>query len=122
MPHVEVIVAAAVAIVGYNLLQGEDWVKTSSQTRKVVRVALVGSAAVFDTKVAISAGGKRIATVFNTVSGATPALSKDFYVDIQTPEWIRAGEALVAEVLDAPATNPIVLAMDILELPPRRGY
>lgn len=106
-------VAAATAVVGYDLLTNAPQVRQSGANRVINSVALTGSAAAGDTKVSLRVSNVEIASVFNTSTGfPTQDASK---IDLGGA-FIPAGAPLSAIVTDAPATNPINIQTDIDEL------
>ncbi len=102
----QVSVAAAVAVLGSDLLAGN--VFKQSRSRRYLRgVALAGSAAAGDAKVEILKGSVKIGEVFNVATGF-PTRDHLFPVG----EWIEAHDEITAQVVDAPATNPLNLLLD----------
>ena len=99
-------VAAATAVVGYDLLQDEYW-QQQPYMRFLDGLALCGSAAAGDTEVEIFIGQIKTSVMFNSKTGFP---DRD---DIIPSEPIRVpgGAQLHAYVTDAPATNPINLMM-----------
>lgn len=106
MSAVEVSVAAAVAVVDFNLLANSPH-RQSSQMRRLRAVALTGSAAAGDTRVAISVNQKEIGAIFNTTTGFP---TRDHLKGIG--ENIPGNAEISAIVTDAPATNPINLLLE----------
>jgi len=106
-------VAAATAVVGFDLLTDQPQLRQSGSNRTLESVALTGSAAAGDTEVSVRIGNVEVARMFNTATGfPTQDASK---VDVGGA-FIPAGEPLSAIVLDAPATNPINIQSDVTEL------
>ena len=102
-------IAAAVAVVGYDLLTNRPEI-TSSQRQRVLRgCALTGSAAAGDTVVDIKVGNRTIATLYNTGTGF-PTQDASFF---KTSYRVPPGAPISAIVTDAPATNPINLLLDV---------
>lgn len=99
-------VAAATAVVGYNLLsQAEE--KQSSRRRTLVGAGLAGSAAAGDTECEVKAGARTVANLFNLATGFP---TRDHVMRVG--EVIEANEELQVLVKDAPATNAINLILD----------
>lgn len=105
---VAVSVAAATAVVDYNLLQSHPD-RSSMRPRRIKTGGLAGSAAALDTLVRILVGATRVADLYNQATGAPSALASMFEIGASVP----AGVEVSAIVVDAPATNPINLALDI---------
>jgi len=106
MALIQVSVAAATAVVDYDLLRNTTF-KTSSKSRRVIAVGLRGSAAALDTLVAIMVGQTEVARIYNDSTGA-PNREALFRVGSTVPPNME----VTAKVVDAPATNPINLAVD----------
>lgn len=105
----QVSIAAATAILGYDLCQNTPW-QTSPRARRIVGIALTGSAAALDTHVKILVGTDQVGDAYNAATGA-PTKDHMFRIGALVP----AGESVHAFVDDAPATNPINLVVDFLE-------
>lgn len=106
-------VAAATAVVGFDLLTNQAQLRQSGGNRTLESVALTGSAAAGDSEVSIRIGNTEVARLFNSATGfPTQDAAK---VDVGGA-FIPAGEPLQALVLDAPATNPLNVQMDVTEL------
>ena len=102
MPSVEVSIAAATAIVDYDLYTGVPGAEIKTGQR-VSGVALKGSAAAGDTRVRFMAGDTVVAWIYNNNTGAP---GRD---DIIPVDYLHRGPSakLYGIVTDAPATNPI---------------
>tara|TARA_Y100000310_G_C20580372_1_gene762670 strand:- start:564 stop:890 length:327 start_codon:yes stop_codon:yes gene_type:complete len=98
-------VAAATAVVGYDIATPSSLVE-APYPRSIQAIGLAGSAAALDTAVDIFVGQVKIATLYNSATGA-PNRDAMFPVGQDVP----AGATLRAIVTDAPATNPINLAV-----------
>lgn len=106
-------IAAATAVVGYDLLTTEPAARQSGAPRTLDAFALTGSAAAGDTKVSVRIGATEVATAYNTATGfPTQDASK---IDMGAL-FIPGGSPLSVLVTDAPVTNPINLQVDITEL------
>lgn len=100
-------IAAAVAVVGYDLTRDTTW-RIASYDRRLNSVGLAGSAAALDTKVDIFIGSVKVGEMYNSGLGA-PNRDSMFRASYTIPK----GAPLSVIVTDAPATNPINLAMDL---------
>lgn len=101
----EVSIAAASAPVGTNLLA--DSIYGQSRVARQIRgVALKGSAAAGDTIVAILVDTMEIGRIFNSGTGFP---NRDDIKPLVAN--VPAGAQLFANIVDAPATNPINLLM-----------
>lgn len=109
MPSYTVSVAAATAVVGYDLAVDQRW-KEQPNNRVLVGVALRGSVAAGDTEVDLYVDETRIATLFNNSTGF-PDNDDVVSMNILVP----GGAEFSAVVQDAPATNPINLRVDFAE-------
>lgn len=103
----QVSVAAATAAVGYDLAAATTW-RIASFPRRMVAVGMAGSAAALDTKVDIFVGNVKVGDLYNSATGA-PNRDSMFRVGQMVP----AGAPISIIVTDAPATNPINLAVDL---------
>ena len=103
---VQVSIAAATAIVGYDLLANES-LRQAEQGRSLIAAGLAGSAAALDTKVRIMVGQVEVGKIYNSATGA-PNRDSMFRVG----QGVPGGVEVHAYVEDAPATNPINLALD----------
>jgi len=100
-------IAAAVAVVGYDLTRDTTW-RIASYARRLQSVGLAGSAAALDTKVDIFIGSVKVGEMYNSATGA-PNRDSMFRGGYNIP----AASPISVIVTDAPATNPINLAMDM---------
>tara|TARA_Y100000310_G_C20673931_1_gene811784 strand:- start:2624 stop:2953 length:330 start_codon:yes stop_codon:yes gene_type:complete len=107
MGMVQTSVAAATAVVGYDLLVNTTY-KSSNLPRRIIAVALAGSAAALDTEAQVMVGNTEVARIFNSATGA-PNRDSMFRVGAAVP----ANQEIMVRIVDAPATNPINLALDI---------
>ena len=121
MPYIEESVAAATAVVDYNIAGGKWW-QQSNRARKIKKAALVGSTAVADTKVLISFGARRVMTLYNSTAGAAKVPVETDFKEMSDLAICPPGVPINIEVTDAADTNAIVLGIDIMELPKRRNY
>jgi len=95
-------VAAATAVVGYDLATGTIW-QQQSVDRALTGFALTGSAAAGDTKVDLYVDTVKVGEYYNTVTGF-PTMDHLKPVD---RIFVPAGSLLHIYVTDAAATNPI---------------
>ena len=96
-------IAAATAVVGYDLAKDQD-VASQGYDRALTGLGLTGSAAAGDTIVDVFIDDVKIATVTNTATGV--AAPGDHIQPIE-PRAIPANSKFKMRVVDAPATNPI---------------
>jgi len=99
-------VAAATAVVGYDLLSGSR-MRQSNLDRTLVAAGLAGSAAAGDTVVELYVGTTLVAVLYNLATGFP---NRDSLMRIGAV--VPAGVEVVARVTDAPATNAINLVLD----------
>lgn len=102
-------VAAAVAVVGYDLFQDLPNA-TIAAGQRITGVGLRGSAAAVDTKVRIMAGNVEVASIYNNNTGAP---GRD---DMLPVTYVHRGPPVrvYGIVTDAPATNPINIVANIV--------
>lgn len=100
-------VAAATAVVGYNLATGQTW-RSAPFNRRLSGMGLTGSAAALDTHVRIMAGQQEIGDMFNSATGA---VNRDAMFGVGA--LIPGGVELMVLVDDAAASNPINGALDL---------
>lgn len=94
-------IAAATAVVGYDLLT-DNRQQVLPYPRVILGLKLTGSAAAGDTKVELWVGERRIGEYFNTNTGYGNA---DDIQPVNTP--VPPGTPIHLIVVDAPNTNPI---------------
>lgn len=112
MPNYTSSVAAATAVVNYDILQGERW-NRSPVNRQLVALGLAGSAAIGDTQVDFYIDEVRVAGLFNTATGF-PQVNRD--MQPMGGLFIPAGAQLSGIVIDAATTNPINATLSIEDL------
>ena len=95
-------IAAATAVVGYDLLSN-DINQQSGGRRRIGRAGLAGSAAALDTKVGVFIGTNKVGTLFNVATGAVLMDAHGRNIQAIVP----ADTEVHLYVEDAPATNPI---------------
>jgi hypothetical protein len=104
-------VAAATAVIGYDLLVGQVWAR-SPKNRVLQGAGLKGSAAALDTEVEIFIDEIRIGDLFNTGTGYP---NNDDILPFEN-NVIPAGAQLRVIVKDAPVTNPISIVLKVREI------
>ena len=104
----QVSIAAATAVVNYDLLSSAIF-RTDGRSRRIVAAGLAGSAAALDTIVRLMVGSNQVATMYNTGTGA-PNRDDMFRVGENVPP----NTPIHAYVVDAPSTNPINMALDLI--------
>lgn len=97
-------VAAATAVLGYDLSQNTIW-QQQAKNRFLTGFALKGSAASNDTKVSLFVDTVKVGEFFN---GNTGFPNMDDVIPLDG-NFVPAGAQLHIYVDDAPATNPINL-------------
>jgi len=102
MASIENAVAAAVAVVDYDLYNNVPGAEIQ-RGQRVHMVAITGSAAVGDTRVRFMAGTEVVAWLYNNALGVP---GRDQLIPC---DYVHQGDTvrLYAMVTDAPATNPI---------------
>lgn len=103
-------IAAATAVVGYDLLGSESW-HQSDRPRRIVSIGLKGSAAALDTKCDLQIGNTKVGAIYNSGTGA-PNRDDMFRIG----ELVPPGQEVHLYVTDAPVTNPINVAIDFQDL------
>lgn len=103
-------VAAATAIVGYDLIRDEPW-NVADVDRVITGMALLGSAAAGDTIADAMVGTQRIARLYNRTTGF-PNMDDMVPLDAFVPR----GAKISVPVVDAPATSPINVYLMIEDL------
>lgn len=106
MAVAEISVAAATAVVGYDLMQ-DNQVQTSAQARTLVSIGLAGSAAALDTKVEVKVGTTSFGELYNAATGA---VLRDHIRRVGAP--VPPNVPVHLYVTDAPGTNPINASLD----------
>jgi hypothetical protein len=97
----EVSVAAATAVVNYDLFQNETF-RTAGRPRMLNYIGVAGSAAAGDAKVDLLVDQHLVGSFYNLATGF-PTRDHLRPVGVVVP----AGATVVCKVTDAPATNPI---------------
>ncbi|MEK7281826.1 MAG: hypothetical protein AAB037_05725 [Chloroflexota bacterium] len=112
MPSDIASIAAATAVLDYDLLQAKRTAQ-SSRNRALVAVALAGSTATLDAAVEVFIDTVLIGRFFNTRANAPP--NADDIIRVGPLGW-PAGARLSAIVVDAPATNALNFRYDWVDL------
>jgi len=99
--------AAATLTVGTDAFRN-DRKRTSSRGRAISGIALVGSAAINDTEIDLYAGDYYFGRFRNSRAGVVAPILPDDLQPIR-PTYVAPGDALTAIVVDAPATNPLLI-------------
>lgn len=102
-------IAAATAVVGYDLLTNRPDIAVSSRRRVIRGLGLTGSAAAGDTVVEIKVGARTVSTLYNTATGFPTADASMFATQYLVP----AGTPISMIVTDAPVTNAINPLIDV---------
>jgi len=108
-------VAAATAVVGYDLLtsgNGPRFARMAGVDRVITGVGLCGSAAANDAEIEIYVEDVFAGNFYNITTGFP---TKDHIIGQQVA--VPAGAQIRAKVVDAPGTNPINLVLTWDELP-----
>ena len=100
-------IAAAVAVVGYDLARDTTW-QAAQRPRFLRGAALAGSAAALDTIVDIFVDSVKVGELYNSATGA-PTRDHLFPVGANVP----SGANIKLIDRDAPGTNPINGILDI---------
>jgi len=102
-------VAAATAVVGYDLLTNRPDVANSGASRVIRSLSLTGSAAIGDAACDVKVANRVVATLYNTALDFPTNDASKFPTSYNVP----AGSPVSVVITDAPATNPIVLMIDV---------
>lgn len=105
-------VAAATAVVGYDLAGGTQW-QQQSVDRALTGFALCGSAAAADTKISLYVDTVKIGEFYLITTGVP---TMDHLIPLDN-NFVPAGAQIHVYVDDAPATNPVnvLLTWDEIE-------
>lgn len=102
-------VAAATAVLGYNVLQNRPDVQSAGRNRTLRGFALTGSAVIGDCSVDIKVGDRVVGTFYNSAL-LTPQRDRDIMpMSIHVP----AGTPVSVIVVDAPATSIMYSMLDL---------
>ena len=109
MPLNTVSVAAATAVLGYDMLSTRNDIATAGRNRVLRALGLTGSAAAGDSALDIYVGTVRVATIYNSATGFPSNDAAKF----PTAYAVPPSTPISAIVVDAPATNPLNLLIDV---------
>lgn len=98
----QVSVAAATAVVGFDLFS-DEWFQQLSEDRELTAIGVAGSAAALDSMVELFVGTEKIGEFYNSAVGMVLMDAHMVPIDADVDE----GELLHLYVIDAPLTNPI---------------
>ena len=99
----QISVAAATAVVGYDLF-GNEWFQSMSGDRALTLIGVAGSAAALDTLVVLYVDDVQVGEFYNSATGAVLIDAHGQPLDyIYVPAFAK----IRCVVEDAPATNPI---------------
>jgi len=107
----QISVAAATATLNYDMLTTRRDIVTDSMPRGIVSAGLTGSAAADDSAVDVKASTRIVTTLRNRTTGNPGQDTDMFKVDA-----FVGLDPLSAPVTDAPATNPLILALNIIRI------
>jgi len=111
MPSYQVGVAAATAIVGFDMFTGEPWARTP-QRRVINEIGVTGSAVVGDSEVELFVDEVRIGNFFNSA-----LLVPQFDSMIALGRLLVPGGSLLrCLVRDAPATSILYIRVDLADV------
>jgi len=102
-------VAAATAVLGYDLLTNRADIQQSTSNRVLRAIGLTGSGAAGDTVVDFKVGNRTVATLYNTATGFPTNDASKFPTSYSVP----AGAPVSVIVTDAPVTNALNLLIDV---------
>ncbi len=112
MPSYTTSVAAATAVVGYDLLTGEPQAR-SPKNRALMSIAFTGSAVIGDCKVDVYIDEVRVGSFFNSAL-LTPQTNRDR--QMLEALFVPAGAQLRVIVTDAPASNPVFVQLGLQDV------
>jgi len=107
MPSGEVSVAAATAVVGYDLFV-DEWFQIMQDDRTLVGIGVAGSAAALDCEVGLFVGVSKVGNYMNKATGAVLMDAHRVELDAE----VEAGEMLHCYVTTAPGTNPLNISLE----------
>ena len=109
MSNISTSVAAATAVVGYDLMTGSRH-QQGEYMRSLQSMKLTGSTAKGDTEVELFIGDEYIGNFFNTTEGAGVFGVREDEVDLGNV-MVYPGEKIHAYISDAPTTNAINMTL-----------
>lgn len=101
----QVSVAAATAVLGYDLTTGTLWAVQGNR-RVITGIAVTGSGAAGDAKIDLYVDQVKIGEFFNTTTGFP---TRDHFYVLNS--FVPAGSKISMIVTDAAATNPLNVVM-----------
>jgi len=114
MPTIDDSVAAATAVVGYNLFGGKSYAQ-KPYVRHLKRIGFVGGNAINEATVELMVGGVSSGGFRNNVSGVAAVRQSDDMKNVDI--GVLPNEIIEAFVRVAPTTSPLVWSLDIDEAP-----
>jgi len=105
----QVSVAAATAVVGYDLFKDTIW-QQAPYPRILSGIGIAGSAAALDTKISVYIGTVKVGEFYNSATGAVLVNQHMFAMN----EEVTAGDLIHAYVDDAPTTDPVNVVAELL--------
>ncbi|GAI11460.1 unnamed protein product [marine sediment metagenome] len=99
----QVSVAAATAVVGYDLFRDQTW-RVSSKMRRLRGLAMAGSTAALDTSADLFIDQYHVGKFYNLAAGAP--LMDQHNIPLKG-NLVPPGATISLIISDAPATNPI---------------
>ncbi len=102
-------IAAATAVVGYDLLTNRPDIANATNRRILRALGLTGSGAAGDTVADIKVGNRTVATLYNTATGFPTNDASKFPTAYNVPP----GSPVSVIITDAPVTNAINLLIDV---------
>jgi len=109
MPLTTISIPAATAVVNYDMLQTRQDVAIAGRARVIRGLSLTGSAAIGDARVQVKVGSNVVATLYNSALAFPTADGTSFATQYKVP----ASSPISIVVDDAPATNPLVVLIDV---------
>lgn len=99
--------AAATLTVGVDAFRNERK-SVSSRPRRIDGFSVVGSVAINDTEVDFHAGDYYFGRFRNSRAGVVAAILPDDFQPVR-PVMVAPGDKVTATIVDAPATNPLLI-------------
>lgn len=107
MPTGEVSVAAATAVVGFDLF-ADEWFQIMNEDRTLTGIGVAGSAAALDCEGELFIGIRKVGNYMNKATGAV--LMNAHRIELEAD--CDAGEMLHFYMTTAPTTNPINVQLE----------
>ena len=99
----QVSVAAATAVVGYDLFRDQTW-RVAAKSRRLRGMGMAGSTAALDTSADLFIDQFHVGKFYNSAAGA---VLLDAHMMPLKGNLVPPGATIACIVADAPATNPI---------------